>query len=160
MRAITSLLAVAIVSLIAISAALPAHAASIYTAQEDGTPTSNFQMGANIRIIAQSMTVPFYITIKDPDGIMRHTETVYASKYDQVLSDISDKPGWWTIKLTPSKGPTILGEPTEPTSTEYQTVLNNVVPEVPLGTISAALTLLAALGVVTLRRRPFHRPAK
>lgn len=139
------------------------QASSVITASEDGTPVDTFQMGDNVRIIAGSEAVPFTIVIEDPDGFICHRETVYVFSYDEVLSTITGKPGWWKVRIEEGQ---IIVRGTQPdalpppqASTQYLTTpeLNNV-PEVPLGTIMIVSAFFAALGIIALRKRSNHEP--
>jgi len=140
-----------------------AQAATVMTASEDGTPTETFQMGENVRIIAGSNSVPFNIVVEDPDGIMRHRETVYIFSYDKVLSTITGKPGWWKVRIEEGeiiiRGTQPNAVPPPQASTEYLTAPElNAVPEVPLGTIMIVSAFFAALGIVAFRKRSNHKP--
>jgi len=147
---------IVLVILIALSMTNQAYAATIYTAKEDGKITSTFEMGEKVRIIIYPTTTQFKVIVVDPEGDIRYQETVYTLKYDEVLSGITDKPGWWTVKVTDSGdiGPRALEAEltSEQSSEQYLTALNNVVPEVPLGTIGATTTILLALGFYGLIR--------
>ena len=155
---------IVLVILIALSMTNQAYAATIYTALENGKITNTFEMGEKVRIIIYPTTTQFKVIVVDPEGDIRYQETAYTLKYDEVLSGITDKPGWWTVKVTESGdiGPLALEaeqtseqssvQPSEQSSEQYLTALNNVVPEVPLGTITATTTILLALGFYGLIR--------
>lgn len=129
------------------------HAASIYTAKVDGTITNTFEMDEKVRIIAYSRNPPIEIIIKDPKGVTRHRETVYTLKYDKILSEITDQPGWWEVTMREGGEITPRTLSAEPTSTQYLTSFNNVIPEVPLGTLSILIAFFAAFGISIFRKR-------
>lgn len=129
------------------------HAASIYTAKADGTIISTFEMGEKVRIVAYSGSLPFEIIIKDPNGVTRHRETVYTLEYNKTLSEITDQAGWWEVTMREGGEITPRALSADPTSTHYLTSFNNVIPEVPLGTLSILIAFLAAFGISLFRKR-------
>ena len=143
-----------------LSLAQRAHAATIYTAKEDGTVTSIFEINENVRLVAQSMNAPSEIKVIDPEGVTRYQETVHSvsQSYDKVLSSISDIPGWWKVEVHAIEEWKPLA-PTQPekVSTQYLISVNNVVSEVPVGTLSALLMFFAAFGIIILGKRTRSR---
>jgi hypothetical protein len=150
------ILVIALAAAAILSMAQQVHATTVYTAKEDGTAVGTFEMGEKVRIVASSASYPYFVTVKDPDGAIRHREYVTSSGYDKVLSEITDKPGLWTIELQSGGGSKplagTLAAPQQP-STMYLTTISNVVPEVPLGTITIVGALFAALGIAVFSKR-------
>jgi hypothetical protein len=127
-------------------------AANIYTAKEDGTITSTFEMNDKVRIIGNSLSILFEIIITDPEGVIRYRETVRTpgATYDKVLSGITDIPGWWKIEMHETGEIKPLGDVT---SIGYLTSFDNVTPEVPLGTLSILVAFFAAFAICVFRKR-------
>lgn len=122
---------------------------NVSTYNEDGTLTDRFIMGEKVRIIAYSSypEPPYEIIVIDPDGITRFTDTSNFTNYDSgLLSGITDKPGWWEVKAGKA-------------GIKYGTAWYNVVPEVPLGTLSILITCFAALGISTFRKHFKSKPS-
>jgi hypothetical protein len=140
-------------AVVAISFTPQVHAASIYAAKEDGTITSTFEMGEKVRIVAYSGSLPIEIIIKDPEGVTRHRETVYTLNYDKILSGITDQPGWWEVTMREGGEIAPRALSADPTSTQYLTSFNNVIPEVPLGTLSILIAFFAAFSITLFRKR-------
>lgn len=154
MRKDTSVVAILLFLTVAVISFTPqAHAASMYTAKADGTIISTFEMGEKVRIVAYSGSLSFEIIIKDPEGVIRHRETVDSLNYDKILSGITDQPGWWEVTMRESGEITPRALSADPTSTHYLTSFNNVIPEVPLGTLSILIAFLAAFGISLFRKR-------
>jgi hypothetical protein len=149
------ILIIALTAAALLSMAQQVHATNVYTAKEDGTAVGTFVMGEKVRIVASSISYPYYIIVKDPNGAIRHREYVTSSGYDKVLSEITDKPGLWTITLENGGSKPLAGAlaaPQQP-SAMYLTTISNVVPEVPLGTITIVGVLFAAFGIAAFSKR-------
>jgi hypothetical protein len=131
---------------------------SLYTAKADGTISSTFAMGEEVRIIASS-TGSWNIIVSDPSGTAQFTDA-FTLQYNKTISGITDTPGNWTVKLYP----VLKGSPTPQTEPSPQTTSSTsitytvdppatVVPEAPLGTISIFLALFAAFGIALFRKK-------
>jgi len=145
---------IAFAVVIILSLAQQTYAINVYVAKEDGTAASTFEMGEKVRIITYSTKTPFDITVIDPEGKARYKETSYTRNYDKILNGITDKAGRWEVIVTEQTGGTIPKTTSiPPTSTHYTTTINNVVPEVPLGTITILMTFLAAFGIIAFRKK-------
>ena len=154
MRKDTSVVAILLFLTVAVISFTPqAHAASISLAKVDGTITNTFEMGEKVRIVAYSTSPLIEIIIKDPNGDIRHKETVDAHEYNKTLSKITDQPGWWEVTMRESGEITPRALSADPTSTHYLTSFNNVIPEVPLGTLSILIAFSAAFGISLFRKR-------
>jgi hypothetical protein len=154
MRKDTSVAAILLFLIVVVISFTPqVHAASMYTTRADGTIISTFEMGEKVGIVAHSGSLPFEIIIKDPEGVIRHRETVYALNYDKILSGITDQPGWWEVTMRESGEIAPRALSADPTSTQYLTSFNNVIPEVPLGTLSILIAFSAAFGISLFRKR-------
>ena len=145
---------------IALCLAPQASAANVYTADANGTRTDTFLMGDKIRIIAYGVS-PYSIDLTDPDGFVRYTDTSRAVRFDKVLTGYTDKPGKWIVRITERfNGPQPLGQSMiEPSSfittdTEYMTVVQNAIPEAPLGTLAISIALCMALALGIFYKRP------
>ena len=140
-----------------------AYAVDVHTAKEDGAVAVSFEVGENVRIIVQSSSFPLStvlsVTVSDPEGRIRYRESTRTFKYDKTLTGMTDRPGWWVVTITEGPERSLTGEipgsvdAVVKRSTKYLATIKNVVPEVPLGTITMVLTFLAAFGVVALRKR-------
>lgn len=140
-----------------------AFAVDLHTAKEDGAVAVSFEVGENVRIIVQSssptLSTVLSITVSDPEGRIRYRESARTFRYDKTLTGMTDRPGWWIVTITEGPERSLNGETpgsgdaVVERSTRYLATIKNVVPEVPLGTITVLLAFFAAFGVMTLRRR-------
>lgn len=140
-----------------------AFAVDLHTAKEDGAVAVSFEVGENVRIIVQSssptLSTVLSITVSDPEGRIRYRESARTLRYDKTLTGMTDRPGWWIVTITEGPERSLNGETpgsgdaVVERSTRYLATIKNVVPEVPLGTITVLLAFFAAFGVMTLRRR-------
>jgi hypothetical protein len=140
-----------------------AYAVDVRTANGNGTVAAVFNVGDDVRIIVQSSKFPestvLSVIVSDPDGRVRYMESAHTFRYDRTLTGMTDKPGWWVVTVTEGPERTLSGDDSGngsavvQESTEYLATVQNVVPEVPLGTITIVLTFLAAFGVIALRKR-------
>jgi len=116
-----------------------------------GLLRETFNVGEDIRIIADSSDMPITITVRDPDDVVVYTESYEGYKYDKILSGLTGKLGWYTVEATSS---------IDTVRRNYSCTYFNVVPEIPLGTIGAAAATFLGLGFYGLVRRKGLRYVK
>lgn len=117
---------------------------SVGTYDTAGLPRDIFSGGEDVRIIADSSDMPITITVTDPDGIIVHNEIYHGYKYDKILSDLTEKSGWYTVEAA---------SPIDEVRKNYASTYFNTVPEIPLGTVGAATAIFLGLGFYGLLRR-------
>jgi len=112
----------------------------VATFREDGLPSDVFNKGEKVNITAYSSNpLPYEVIVKDSDGLIRYTDKSYTPRYSKVVSDITDKLGWWEVEAGSA-------------TTHYASAWYTVIPEVPLGTIAV---LLAGFTAALIKRRKY-----
>lgn len=117
---------------------------SVGTYDATGQPKEIFAAGEQVRIKASSSQTPITIVVKDPDGLVVHSEVYDGNEYDETLSGITTKSGWYTVEAS---------SPIDSTLKNFACTYFNVVPDVPLGTAGAATAIVFALAFYSLARR-------
>jgi hypothetical protein len=146
MRRNLTFIALFVFALLCSSLVKVGHAGSISAGTYDttGLHRDQFVGGEDVRIIADSSDMPITITVTDPDGIIVHTEIYPGYKYDEILSGLTEKSGWYTVEAS---------SPLDTVRKNYACTYFKVIPEVPLGTIAAAMTMSLGLGFFLVQRK-------
>lgn len=110
---------------------------NVGTYDATGDPKETFAIGELVRIKASSTHKPIRIEIRDPDNLLLHQEEFDGYEYDQTFDHLTQKHGWHTVIATSR---------IDEQRTNYGCVYFNVIPEVPLGIVSATTTMLLGLG--------------
>ena len=119
----------------------------VKTLTPDGQYCTTFNIGDPVRVVAFSDKKPYDVLVYEPGpseeelGPLRYSYTVQVGEedFDKVLTDISDRLGWWAVKAGSA-------------STRFATAWYEVIPGTPLGVVAALSACFASLGTKRLLR--------
>lgn len=116
----------------------------MYDPVYEGVERDTFNIGEDVRIIAESIDKPITITVLDPYGVVVHSETHDDYIYDDTVGGITEIAGVYTVEAA---------SPADEVRENYACAYFKTIPEIPLGTIGVAATMLLGLGFYGLVRR-------